>query len=118
MQQKYITQIIKNRIKQKKWTAFRWWLVCISTRYRKPLGTLLERRLDHNRDANIAFIDLEKTHNDIDLKKLFQIMKGIPLDWCDRCTILNLHKNQETIVDINGLYKRGQQRARIRKGIR
>uniref|UniRef100_A0A8D8VCQ7 Reverse transcriptase domain-containing protein n=1 Tax=Cacopsylla melanoneura TaxID=428564 RepID=A0A8D8VCQ7_9HEMI len=66
------------------------------------LRQILEKRIEINENTYIAFVDLEKAFVKVDWKLLFESLKNAGLDWRDRKLILNLYKNQTTLIDVNG----------------
>lgn len=78
------------------------------------LRQILEKRIEINENTYIAFVDLEKAFDKIDWKLLFESLKNSGLDWRDRKFILNLYKNQTTLIDVNG----SKREAVIRQGVR
>jgi len=52
-----------------------------------------------NRNTYIGFIDLEKAFDTVNWN-LLKTLKRTGLDWRDRKMIIELYKNQETIIKI------------------
>jgi len=78
------------------------------------LRTIAERRLNMNRNTYIGFIDLEKAFDTVNWNLLMNTLKRTGLDWRDRKMIIELYKNQETIIKIGDCISS----ARIRREVR
>jgi len=65
------------------------------------LRMIAERRLNMNRSTYyIGFIDLEKAFDTVNWNLLMTTLKRTGLDCPDRIIIMELHKDQETIIII------------------
>jgi len=62
------------------------------------LRILLERRFDLNRSTHVTFVDIEKTCDNVDGKRLMEIGE-------DRRIIFQLYKHQKARIDIKGVRK-------------
>jgi len=78
------------------------------------LRTITERRINMNRNTCIGFINFEKAFDSVNWNFLMTILKRTGLDWRDRKIIMELYKNQETIIKIGDYVST----ARIRRGVR
>src|SRR6218665_4154008 len=72
--------------------------------FRKGCGTreaigvmrmLCERRLEHDKELYICFVDFEEAFDRVKWTKLWHILKTIGIDWRDRRLISNLYLQQE-----------------------
>ena len=60
-----------------------------------------ERAMEHDKEINRAFIDLEKAFDKVNWAKLLQILQQLGIDWKDRGLIRNLYIQQTVCVRIN-----------------
>lgn len=63
--------------------------------------TIMERRLQMNKDVFTCFIDFEKAFDRVDWKILLDILKNIGIDWNERRLIRNLYLKQKVCMKID-----------------
>lgn len=100
---KIISQIIKSR----KYKTIHTNLGRDQLGFRKSISTreaiitlriLLEKQIKRNEDTFIAFVDLEKAFDNVQLNQLFNILEKIGIKYNDRRCIDNLYKNQTVLI--------------------
>ena len=91
--------------------------------FRKSRGTreailtlrlLIEGRLKKNKDTYMASVDLEKSFDNVNWNKMFEILRTIGLRFRDRGIIYNLYKDQVAIIRVEDQ----ERQASIKKGVR
>lgn len=64
------------------------------------LRTIAKSRQIMNRNTYIGFVDLEKAFDTVNWKLLMTTLKITGLGWKDRQIIMELYKDQETIIRV------------------
>ena len=91
--------------------------------FRKNMGTreailslrlILEGRIRKGLPTFMAFVDLEKAFDNVNWRKIFEILKKIGVKYRDRRIIWSLYKDQTAVTRVDG----HETRAAIQKGVR
>jgi len=78
------------------------------------LRIIIQKRIRKDEKTFIAFVDIEKTFDNVNWKVMFKMMKRLGIKYTDRKLLYNLYKNEFAVIRIQD----EEEEVKINRGVR